>query len=148
MLLRFFSQVNSAKIQYFETTHTYSSPFIVLKGLMFSLLIYHFQGLSSLPSFSQSRFLLCHFSFPLYCNLPFIIIQFKIRPRTLAMYYVLSYQINLESAAVGTTFYSSLSLFPPIPKRIQKNHACQKFLIGDQAVGKHSSPLISFHLNL
>lgn len=115
---------------------------------MFSLLIYHFQGVSSLPSFSQGCFLLHHFSFPLYCNLPFIIIQFKIRPRTLAMYCVLSYQINLESSVVRTTFYSSLSLFPPIPKRIRKSHACQKFLIGEQAVGKHSPPLISFHLNL
>ena len=113
---------------------------------MFSLLIYNFQCPFFLPAVSQGCILMCHLSFPLYYNISFII-QPQIIYQTLSMYYVLSYHVDLESTVVRT-FYSSLSLLSPVPQRIQKNEVCQKFLNGDEAFGKLSSLLISFHLNL
>lgn len=122
-----FSQVNFTKTQYFETIHTYIS--IVLKSLSYAWFInLPFQGVSFFSSVSQDCFLSCHYSFPLYYNLPFII-QFKIMHQTLAMYYVLSYHVNLESTVLRT-FYSSLSLPSPVLKRIWKDD-CQKFSFGD-----------------
>lgn len=68
--------------------------------------------------------------------------------QTLAIYYVLSHHVNPEFTVVRTVLYSSPFLLSPVPHGIQKNDVCQKFSNGDQAVGRRSSPLISFHLNL
>lgn len=125
---------------------------------MFRLLIYNFQGTFFLPAvfsglfsffffFFRDCFLMCHFSFPLYYHVPFII-QPQIMHQTLAIHCILSHHVNLEFTVVRTIFYSSPFLLSPVPHRIQKNDVCQKFSNGDQAVGRHSSPLISFHLNL
>lgn len=90
---------------------------------------------------------MCHFSFPLYYHVPFIT-QPQIMRQTLAIYYVLSHHVNPEFTVVRTVLYSSPFLLSPVPHGIQKNDVCQKFSNGDQAVGRRSSPLISFHLNL